>query len=115
MDIQMEDREMADEIRSVNSLSGGETFLVSLAMALGLASLSARQMSVESLFIDEGFGSLDIETLEIALSALEGLQATGRQVGIISHVQGLGTYMGAEVTVEKVGAGKSRVVVGDIR
>ena len=112
MDIQIVDQEMADEIRSVNSLSGGETFLVSLALALGLASLSAREMSVESLFIDEGFGSLDIETLEIALSALESLHAAGRQVGIISHVQGLADHISAQVVVEKVGAGRSRVVVG---
>jgi exonuclease SbcC len=112
MDMQIVDQEMADEIRSVNSLSGGETFLVSLALALGLASLSAREMSVESLFIDEGFGSLDIETLEIALSALESLHAAGRQVGIISHVQGLGEHFSAQVVVEKVGAGRSRVVVG---
>ena len=112
MDIQIVDQEMADEVRSVNSLSGGETFLVSLALALGLASLSAREMSVESLFIDEGFGSLDIETLEVALSALESLHATGRQVGIISHVQGLGEHISAQVRVEKVGAGRSRVVVG---
>ena len=112
MDIQIVDREMADEVRSVNSLSGGETFLVSLALALGLASLSAREMSVESLFIDEGFGSLDIETLEVALSALESLHAAGRQVGIISHVQGLEDHISAQVRVEKVGAGRSRVVVG---
>jgi exonuclease SbcC len=113
MDIQIVDQDMADEIRSVNSLSGGETFLVSLALALGLASLSAREMTVESLFIDEGFGSLDIETLEMALSALESLQATGRQVGIISHVQGLGEHFGAQVVVEKIGAGRSRVLVGE--
>ena len=112
MDIQIVDREMADEVRSVNSLSGGETVLVSLALALGLASLSAREMSVESLFIDEGFGSLDRETLEVALSALEDLHAAGRQVGIISHVQGLEDHISAQVRVEKVGAGRSRVVVG---
>ena len=114
MDIQVVDQEMADEIRSVNSLSGGETFLVSLALALGLASLSAREMSVESLFIDEGFGSLDIETLEIALSALESLHASGRQVGIISHVQGLADHIGAQVMVEKAGAGRSQVIVENV-
>lgn len=111
MDLQVIDQEMADEIRSVNSLSGGETFLVSLALALGLASLSAREMSVESLFIDEGLGALDVKTLEIALSALENLQATGRKVGIISHVQGLAEHIGAQIKVEKIGAGRSRVVV----
>ena len=69
-------------------------------------------MSVESLFIDEGFGSLDIETLEVALSALESLHAADRQVEIISHVQGLEDHVSAQVRVEKVGAGRSRVMVG---
>jgi len=111
LDLQVIDRDMGDEARSINSLSGGETFLVSLALALGLASLSSSETPVESLFIDEGFGTLDRETLETALSALDGLQASGRKVGIISHVQGLAEHIGIQVRVEKVGAGKSVVEV----
>ncbi len=111
LEIQVIDRDMANEIRSVNSLSGGETFLVSLALALGLASCSASAASVESLFIDEGFGTLDSETLETAVAALDALQAAGRQIGIISHVEGLAERLGVEVCVEPIGAGRSQVVV----
>ena len=105
------DQEMADEIRSVHSLSGGESFLVSLALALGLASLSSNRVKVESLFIDEGFGSLDADTLRVAMDALDGLQAMGRQVGVISHVQEMTDRIGAKVIVERVAGGRSRVVV----
>jgi exonuclease SbcC len=74
---------MADEVRGVHSLSGGESFLVSLFLALGLASMSSsRGIKVESLFIDEGFGSLDSASLAMAVSVLEQLQATGRRVGV---------------------------------
>jgi exonuclease SbcC len=111
LDVQVVDRDMADEIRAVASLSGGETFLASLALALGLASLSAETTPVRSLFIDEGFGSLDRETLDVALSALDALQHQGRQVGIISHVDGLAEHVGVRVCVERVAAGTSRVVV----
>lgn len=77
------DRDMADEVRGVHSLSGGESFLVSLFLALGLASMSSsRGIKVESLFIDEGFGSLDSASLAMAVSVLEQLQATGRRVGV---------------------------------
>ncbi len=109
LELQVIDRDMGDEVRSIKSLSGGETFLASLALALGLSSLSASKTPVKSLFIDEGFGTLDSQTLEIALSALDALQASGRQVGIISHVQGLGQRIGAQVQVTKLGGGRSRV------
>jgi exonuclease SbcC len=105
------DRDLADELRPVASLSGGETFLVSLALALGLSSLASDRLRIDSLFIDEGFGTLDPETLEIALSTLDALQSEGRQVGIISHVQGIGERIGARVLVERVGGGASRVRV----
>ncbi|MBS1378996.1 AAA family ATPase, partial [Parabacteroides sp.] len=72
--LQVIDRDMCDEVRTVHSLSGGESFLVSLALALGLSSLSSNRMRVESLFIDEGFGSLDAETLRVAMDALESLR-----------------------------------------
>ena len=95
----------------MSSLSGGETFLVSLALALGLSALSAARTPVESLFIDEGFSSLDPETLEGALAALEALRATGRQIGVISHVPALVERIGAQVRVVPLGGGKSRVDV----
>lgn len=111
LDLQVVDGDMGDEVRSVASLSGGETFLVSLALALGLASLSSETTQVDTLFIDEGFGTLDPETLEVALATLDALQATGRQVGIISHVSGLAERIGAQVRVVKQGGGRSRLVV----
>ena len=81
------DQDMGGEVRSVHSLSGGESFLVSLALALALASLSSHRVQVESLFIDEGFGSLDPESLDMAMKALIDLQQRGRTVGVISHVE----------------------------
>ncbi len=105
------DQDMGDEIRSVHSLSGGESFLVSLALALGLASLSSNRVRVESLFIDEGFGSLDAETLRVAMDALDGLQAMGRKVGVISHVQEMTERIATKVLVERMAGGSSRVAV----
>ncbi len=111
LDLQIIDRDMADEVRSVQSLSGGESFLVSLALALGLASLSSTKTQVESLFIDEGFGTLDQETLDIAIASLDTLQGLGRKVAIISHVPILVERIGVRVVVEKLGGGQSRVLV----
>jgi len=111
LELQVIDRDMADEVRSVHSLSGGESFLVSLALALGLASLSSNRIQVESLFIDEGFGSLDAETLDIAIASLDTLQSLGRKVGVISHVPVLVERIGAQVVVEKIGGGKSVISV----
>jgi len=111
LDLQIMDRDMADEVRSVQSLSGGESFLVSLALALGLASLSSSKTQVESLFIDEGFGTLDQETLDIAIASLDTLQGLGRKVGIISHVPILVERIGVRVVVEKTGGGRSQVLV----
>ena len=105
------DRDMGDEVRSVHSLSGGESFLVSLAMALGLASLSSHRVRVESLFIDEGFGSLDADSLRIAMDALDNLQSLGRKVGVISHVQEMTERIGTRVQVQRQTGGLSRVVV----
>jgi len=111
LELQVLDRDMADEVRSVHSLSGGESFLVSLALALGLASLSSNKIQVESLFIDEGFGSLDQETLDIAIASLDTLQSLGRKVGVISHVPVLVERLGAKVVVEKMGGGQSKVSI----
>ncbi len=111
MDLMVTDQDMGDEVRSINSLSGGESFLVSLALALGLSSLTARDTQVGSLFIDEGFGSLDPRSLETALSVLDSLQATGRQIGVISHVSGLGDAIAHKVRIRPRGSGRSAVEV----
>jgi exonuclease SbcC len=105
------DQDMGGEMRSVHSLSGGESFLVSLALALGLASLSSNRVRVESLFIDEGFGSLDAETLRVAMDALDGLQAMGRKVGVISHVQEMTERISTKILVQPSAGGKSSVTV----
>ena len=109
--LMVRDQDMGGEVRSVNSLSGGESFLVSLALALGLASLSSNRVRVESLFIDEGFGSLDSETLGVAMDALDALQSMGRKVGVISHVQEMTERIATRVLVRPAGGGSSAVVV----
>lgn len=109
--LQVVDLDMGDEVRTVYSLSGGESFLVSLALALGLASLSSSRMKVESLFIDEGFGSLDPTTLNIAMDALERLHNQGRKVGVISHVQEMTERIPVQIKVSKQQSGKSMVEV----
>ncbi|MDP3562815.1 MAG: AAA family ATPase [Legionellaceae bacterium] len=109
--LQVVDQDMGDEVRTVYSLSGGESFLVSLALALGLASLSSSRMKVESLFIDEGFGSLDPTTLNIAMDALERLHNQGRKVGVISHVQEMTERIPVQIKVSKQQSGKSLVEV----
>lgn len=109
--LQVIDRDMCDEVRTVHSLSGGESFLVSLALALGLSSLSSNRMKVESLFIDEGFGSLDAETLRIAMDALESLRTQGRKIGVISHVQEMTERIPVQIKVEREGNGRSRLTV----
>ena len=109
--LQMIDLDMGNETRSVHSLSGGESFLVSLSLALGLASLSSERVKVESLFIDEGFGSLDPETLQVAMDALENLQSSGRKVGVISHVPEMTERIGTRIVVTKYSEGQSRVRV----
>jgi exonuclease SbcC len=105
------DRDMADERRSVHSLSGGESFLVSLALALGLASLTSNRLRIESLFIDEGFGSLDPATLSTAMNALTQLESQGRKVGVISHVSEMADAIPVQIRIVKVRAGASRVIV----
>ena len=111
LDLQVIDRERANEARGVNTLSGGETFLLSLAMALGLSNVAARRQPVNCLFIDEGFGALDPKALDQALSMLESLQQRGRTIGIISHVPGLAERVGARVDIVPTGLGTSRVEV----
>ena len=109
--LQVIDQDMCDEIRTVHSLSGGESFLVSLALALGLSSLSSNRMKVESLFIDEGFGSLDAETLRVAMDALESLRTQGRKIGVISHVQEMTERIPVQIRVNRAGNGRSYLEV----
>ncbi len=97
--------------RSPRTLSGGERFLVSLALALGLSDLRTHTLPIETLLLDEGFGTLDADTLDTALSALGQLHAGGRQVGIISHVAALREHIPAQVIVKSLGNGRSCVRV----
>lgn len=109
--LQVIDCDMCDEVRTVYSLSGGESFLISLALALGLSSLSSNNLKVESLFIDEGFGSLDADSLRTAMEALEQLQMQGRKIGVISHVQEMSERILVQVQVRKKVNGKSALTV----
>ena len=114
LELQIEDIHMADEKRAIETLSGGETFLVSLALALGLSSLSAnRSTSIESLFIDEGFGVLDPVTLDSALSTLDALQASGRCVGLISHISAVAERVGVRVQLTRIANGGSKIQIID--
>ncbi len=109
--LQVIDRDMCDEVRTVYSLSGGESFLISLALALGLSSLSSNNLCVESLFIDEGFGSLDSDSLRMAMDALEQLRMQGRKIGVISHVQEMRERITTQVILQKSVNGRSRIVI----
>jgi exonuclease SbcC len=111
LSLQIVDLDMGGEIRPVGTLSGGESFLASLALALGLSSLTSASMRVDSLFIDEGFGSLDPQTLSIAMDALERLNNQGKKVGVISHVQEMTERIPVQIRVYKENNGKSRVEV----
>ena len=109
MGLQIVDRDLGDERRSPRSLSGGERFLASLALALALAGLEGRESFVDTLFIDEGFGSLDSATLDVAIDALETLQGQGRKVGVISHVDSLQQRIAVRICIERRGGGLSVV------
>jgi exonuclease SbcC len=111
LELEIVDHYQADAARPMRSLSGGESFLVSLALALGLSELASGRTSIESLFIDEGFGSLDADTLEIAMSALENLQAGGKTIGVISHVPAMQERIPAQINVTKETGGCSRVQI----
>jgi DNA repair protein SbcC/Rad50 len=101
------DQDQAGEVRSVKNLSGGESFLVSLALALGLSYMSGGSGIPSSLFLDEGFGTLDESTLETALEALSGLQQEGKLIGIISHVGALKERIVTQIKVNRRTGGRS--------
>lgn len=106
------DTYMGNSKRSVSSLSGGETFKLSLALAFGLSDLAARNVEIESLFIDEGFGSLDPESLDQAISILENMQnESNKSIGIISHVGELKDRIGTKIKLVRTGAGYSTIEI----
>jgi exonuclease SbcC len=109
--LQVADLDMLGEVRTVHSLSGGESFLISLSLALGLSSLSSNRMKVESLFIDEGFGSLDADALRMAIDALEGLQTQGRKIGVISHLTEMTERISTQVRIIRTVNGRSRIEI----
>jgi exonuclease SbcC len=96
------DHRNADEQRSARTLSGGETFLASLALALALAEMTARGAApLDAIFLDEGFGTLDADTLDTVAAAIEELGARGRMVGLVSHVQELADRVPVRFEVRK--------------
>lgn len=112
LELDIVDGWQGDTARDTRTLSGGESFLVSLALALALSDLVSNKTSIDSLFLDEGFGTLDGDTLDIALSALDTLNASGKMIGVISHVESLKERIPAQIRVEKGGGvGHSRLVV----
>lgn len=111
LNLQIEDLHQASVRRPMASLSGGESFLASLALALGLSDLAGRTVRIDSLFIDEGFGSLDPETLEVAIASLESLRQDHKTVGVISHVGLLKERISTQIVVEKMSGGISRIRV----
>ena len=101
LSLEVLDTWQADTVRDTKTLSGGESFLVSLALALALSDLVSAKTSIDSLFLDEGFGTLDNETLEIALDALDNLNASGKMIGVISHVDALKERIAVQIKVKK--------------
>lgn len=107
LEIEICDGFQGDVVRGVNTLSGGESFIVSLSLALGLSSLASQKIHIDSLFLDEGFGTLDSDSLELALNALNQLQSSGKMVGVISHVEALKERIPLQIKVEPRGDGTS--------
>lgn len=106
------DSHQGDARRSINTLSGGETFMVSLAMAFALSDLAAKNVKIESIFIDEGFGTLDPETLNQAITILEKMQNEGdKSIGVISHVEALKERITTQIRLEKMGSGYSKIEI----
>lgn len=103
------DNYQAGETRTTRNLSGGESFLVSLALALGLSKMASRKIRVDSLFLDEGFGTLDDEALETALETLAGLQAENKLIGVISHVPALKERISTQIRIQAQAGGKSTI------
>ena len=109
LELNVIDNYQGGDIRSTKNLSGGEGFIISLALALGLSQMASHNIRVDSLFLDEGFGTLDEESLDIALDTLTGLQQEGKLIGIISHVQALKDRILTQIKVEKISGGFSQI------
>lgn len=111
--IRVIDHDRADDIRDTTSLSGGETFIVSLGLALGLSALSSRNISFENLFIDEGFGTLDPDTLATVIDSLAMLQSSqGKKVGVISHTDTMSERITTQIRIIKNGnSGSSHIEI----
>jgi DNA repair protein SbcC/Rad50 len=109
LELNVIDNYQAGEIRSTKNLSGGESFIVSLALALGLSHMVSRNVRIDSLFLDEGFGTLDEEALETALETLAGLRQDGKLIGVISHVTALKERIAARIQVTPGPGGRSRI------
>ena len=103
------DNYQAGEVRSTRNLSGGESFIVSLALALGLSRMASRNVRIDSLFLDEGFGTLDEEALDTALDTLGSLRQEGKLIGVISHVAALKQRIGTQIEVTPLSGGRSRI------
>ena len=103
------DHDMDGETRSVASLSGGESFLTALAISLAIANMASGSMKIESLFIDEGFGTLDASSLHMVMNALDQLQSQGRKVILISHIQEMHERIPVQIQVQPIGSGSSRI------
>jgi len=110
LELEVVDTWQADAVRDTRTLSGGESFLVSLALALALSDLVSHKTQIDSLFLDEGFGTLDSETLDTALDALDALNASGKTIGVISHVEAMKERIPVQIKVKKInGLGYSRL------
>jgi exonuclease SbcC len=105
------DHDMDDELRSVASLSGGESFLTALALSLAIANMASGSMKIESLFIDEGFGTLDAASLHMVMNALDQLHHQGRQVVLISHIAEMHERIPVQIQVLPQGAGSSHIEI----
>jgi len=103
------DHYQTDQARLIDTSSGGEKFIISLALALGLSDLASKNVKIDSLFIDEGFGTLDKNTLETVISTLETLQSQGKMIGIISHVENLKERIPTQIQITKKSNGISLV------
>jgi exonuclease SbcC len=103
LELEIIDLHQADITRPMKSLSGGESFLISLALALGLSDLASKNRPINTLFIDEGFGSLSPDALEMAINTFENLQEQGKIIGIISHVDALKERIPVQIQVSKKG------------
>lgn len=109
LELNVIDNYQGGEVRSTKNLSGGEGFIISLALALGLSQMASQNIRVDSLFLDEGFGTLDEESLDIALDTLTSLQQEGKLIGVISHVQALKERILTQVQVKKISGGFSQL------